>query len=448
MVYFNLAIFIILLLFLAYLHLHFKQWSLSRKVLIGLILGVIFGSLMQLFYGYHDSVIAESMQWFAIVGNGYVKLLQMIVMPLIFISILSAISKLHQNAASLGKMSFSVIFILLATTFIAACIAIAVTLMFDLTSKGLINGIAEQQRFSQLLGNQHKVLTDLSAPQLILAFIPSNPFGDLAKLSSTSIIGVVIFSTFLGISALKLLKDNPESGSKIIVGIDVVQQWIMKLVRLVMQLTPYGVFALMLSLSSSSDLQSILKLGVFIVASYVAIILMFIVHGLIILASGGSFVGYFKKISSVMAFAFTSRSSAASIPLNIETQVNQFKVPESIAGFAASFGATIGQNGCAGIYPAMLAVMVAIGMGIPIDFHFMVILVCVVTLSSIGVAGVGGGATFAALMVLPILGLPIEIVALLVSIEPLIDMGRTALNVSGSMVSGIVTSKILKEQTV
>lgn len=442
MIFLNLAIFMLFLFFLGYLQFHFKTWSLSRRVFIGLILGIVLGFLMQWIYR-DPKVIHESTQWFAIVGNGYVKLLQMIVMPLIFVSILSAISKLH-NAAKLGKISFSVIFVLLFTTFIAACIAIVVALAFHLTSEGLVNGISEQQRFSQLLGNQQQTLTQLSAPQLILAFIPSNPFGDLAKLGATSIIGVVIFASFLGISALKLLKDNPLAGNKVIVGIDILQQWIMKLVRLVMQLTPYGVFALMLSLSATSDLQSILRLGSFIIASYVAIGAMFLVHAFFIFCTGGSFFGYFKKIGAVMAFSFTSRSSAASIPLNIETQMNQFKVPESIASFAASFGATIGQNGCAGIYPAMLAVMVAVGMGIPVDFHFMIILVCIVTLSSIGVAGVGGGATFSALMVLPMLGLPIEIVALLVSIEPLIDMGRTALNVSGSMTAGIVTSKWIK----
>lgn len=444
MVYLNLAIFLIILGIMAYLHFHFKAWSLAKKVFIGLALGILFGFIMQFVYRDSMDVIKESTQWFAIVGSGYVKLLQMIVMPLIFISILSAISKLHQSASALGKISLSVISILLITTFIAACVGVIVTLTFHLTSDGLVNGITEQQRFAYLLGNQNKVLTQMNTPELILAFIPSNPFGDLAKMSATSIIGVVIFAIFLGIAALKLLKENSEAGHKVIAGIEIFQQWIMTLVRLVMQLTPYGVFALMLSLSATSDLQSILRLGLFIIASYVAIAIMFLIHGFFIFCSGGSFLGYFKKIGAVMAFAFTSRSSAASIPLNIETQMKQFNVPESIAGFSASFGATIGQNGCAGIYPAMLAVMVATGMGIPIDFHFMIILVCIVTLSSIGVAGVGGGATFAALMVLPMLGLPIEIVALLVSIEPLIDMGRTALNVSDSMVSGIVTSRILK----
>ncbi|HBV40702.1 MAG TPA: L-cystine transporter, partial [Erwinia sp.] len=134
------------------------------------------------------------------------------------------------------------------------------------------------------------------------------------------------------------------------------------------------------------------------------------------------------------------------IPLSVEAQTRRLGIPESIASFAASFGATIGQNGCAGLYPTMLAVMVAPTVGInPFDPVWIATLVGIVTLSSAGVAGVGGGATFAALIVLPTLGLPVTLVALLISIEPLIDMGRTALNVNGSMTAGMLTSQWLKQ---
>ncbi|MFO7787939.1 MAG: cation:dicarboxylase symporter family transporter, partial [Halospina sp.] len=147
----------------------------------------------------------------------------------------------------------------------------------------------------------------------------------------------------------------------------------------------------------------------------------------------------------VLTFAFATRSSAATIPLNIKTQIESLKIPEPIANMSASFGATIGQNGCAGIYPAMLAVMVAPTMGInPLDPGFFFVLIGVIAISSFGVAGVGGGATFAALIVLPAMGMPIELVALLISIEPLIDMGRTALNVSGAMTAGQVTDRLVK----
>lgn len=220
----------------------------------------------------------------------------------------------------------------------------------------------------------------------------------------------------------------------------------MKLVRLVMRLTPYGVMALMIKVVASSNLADIIKLGSFVVASYIALGLMFIVHGLLVSFTGINPIKFFKKAGPLLTFAFTSRSSAASIPLNVETQVRRIGVPESIASFSSSFGATIGQNGCAGIYPAMLAVMVAPTVGInPFDPLWIATLVGIVTISSAGVAGVGGGATFAALIVLPAMGLPVTLVALLISVEPLIDMGRTALNVSGAMTAGTITSQLMGE---
>lgn len=440
----NVVVFVLILGGLLALNRSHKQWSLARKVFIGLVAGVIFGAILQIIYGSHTSILVESINWFNVVGAGYIQLLQMIVMPLILISILSAVAKLR-NASSLGKISALTISLLLITTMIAAIIGIAMTLLFGLTSEGLTSGSQEAARLAVLQTHHLKALSNLSVPEILLSFIPQNPFLDLTGVRATSIISVVIFSVFLGIAALKLFNDDQEKGEKILNGIEVIQLWVMKLVRVVMQLTPYGVFALMAKMTATSNLHDIIKLGGFVIASYLAIGLMFIVHALLVSLTGVSPISYFKKISPLVAFAFTSRSSAASIPLNIETQTHRFGVPESIASFAASFGSTIGQNGCAGIYPAMLAVMVAPTVGIPLDFHWLLMLTLVVTISSIGVAGVGGGATFAALIVLPIMGLPIELIALLISIEPLIDMGRTALNVSGSMTVGILTSKVLKK---
>lgn len=445
LLFLNVGIFSILLLGLIYIHFHYKTWSLSRKVFIALVAGLLFGIILQIIYSANNpAIISQSVEWFNIVGNGYVKLLQMIVMPLIFVSILSAVAKLH-DAASLGKISSFVISMLLLTTLIAAIVAIIVSLSFNLSANELTSGIQEQARAIKLQEIKSNTLDNLSVPAMLLSFLPSNPFQDLAGLRSTSIMGVVIFAIFLGIAALKLLKDNQEQGATLLSGIIILQQWIMKLVRMVIQLTPYGVFALMVKMSATSDAKSMLSLGLFIIASYIAILIMFIIHGVLVMLVGESFIGYFKKITTIMAFAFTSRSSAAAIPLNIQTQETRFGVPNSIASFSASFGAIIGQNGCAGIYPAMLAMMIAPTIGIDLNLQFLVTLVFVVTISSIGVAGVGGGATYAALIVLPIMGLPIELVALLISIEPIIDMGRTALNVSGTMTSGIVTAHLLKQ---
>src|SRR5699024_6553103 len=151
-----------------------------------------------------------------------------------------------------------------------------------------------------------------------------------------------------------------------------------------------------------------------------------------------------KKMIPVLLFAFTSRSSAETIPLNIQAQREALGVENGSANMSASFGATMGQNGCAGIYPAMLAVMIAPSVGInPLSFEFILPLVLIVGISSFGIAGVGGGATFAALIVLSTMNLPVALAGVLISVEPLIDMGRTALNVNGAMVTGTITSRAL-----
>lgn len=439
----NIAVFVVLLLLLA--QSSKKQWSLAKKVLVGLVIGVLFGFGLHVIYGAGSPIIKESIQWFNIVGNGYVQLLQMIIMPLVFASILSAVAKLH-NASSLGKISFLTIGTLLFTTLIAALVGVLVTNLFGLTASGLVQGTAENARLAAIESNYISKVSDLTLPQLILSFVPKNPFADLTGANPTSIISVVIFAAFLGIAALKLLKDDAPKGERALMAIEVIQSWVMKLVRLVMQLTPYGVMALMTKMVASSNIEDIIKLGSFVVASYLGLGIMFVVHGLLLALTGVSPLKFFRKAGPLLAFAFTSRSSAASIPLNIETQTRRLGIPESIASFSSSFGATIGQNGCAGLYPAMLAVMVAPTVGInPLDPLWIATLVGIVTISSAGVAGVGGGATFAALIVLPAMGLPVTLVALLISVEPLIDMGRTALNVSGSMTAGTITSQLIRQ---
>ena len=323
---------------------------------------------------------------------------------------------------------------------------IGLTNLFGLTAEGLVAGAAEMSRLHIIQNEYAGKVADLNVPQLLLSFIPQNPFADLARAKPTSIISVVIFAAFLGVAALQLFKDEPEKGSKVLNAIDTLQAWVMRLVRLVMKLTPYGVLALMTKVVAMSNLQDIIKLGSFVVVSYIGLAVMFVIHGVILSFAGVNPLRFFRKVWPVLTFAFTSRSSAASIPLSIEAQTRRLGIPSSIASFAASFGATIGQNGCAGLYPAMLAVMVAPTVGInPLDPVWIATLVAIVTLSSAGVAGVGGGATFAALIVLPAMGLPVSLVALLISVEPLIDMGRTALNVSGAMVAGTVTSQIMHE---
>ncbi|ELV8722386.1 L-cystine transporter [Vibrio harveyi] len=437
----SLAVFIAILMFL--FNQQQKQNTLSRLVLIGLVTGSLFGLGLQLIHGEGSDVIGQTLEWVGIVGSGYVGLLKMVIMPLVLISMISAVVKLEKGG-SLGKISGLTISVLLVTTAIAAMIGILVTTTFGLSAAGLTEGARETARIAVLESRVGSV-SDLTIPQMLVSFIPTNPFADLTGARSTSIIAVVIFGVLVGIAARKLMAEKEELESPIRTFVEAAQSVVMRLVKMIMALTPYGIAALMAKVVATSSAADIFNLLGFIVASYVAIALMFLVHGLLVSFVGVSPAEYFKKIWPVLTFAFTSRSSAATIPLNVEAQITKLNVPPAIANLSASFGATIGQNGCAGIYPAMLAVMVAPTMGIdPLDINFILSLIAIITISSFGIAGVGGGATFAALIVLPAMGLPVTIAALLISIEPLIDMARTALNVSGAMTAGTITSRLLK----
>ncbi|XWY19796.1 L-cystine transporter [Bisgaard Taxon 45] len=441
MVISNLIIFSILLVLLGVIYT--RTQKLGTTVLIGLLLGILCGVLLQQFAP--ESAIKPTLDWINLVGNGYVRLLQMIVMPLVFVSILSAITRLNQ-ASALGKISLSVISVLLITTAIAAAIGIAMTYAFNLTAEGLVAGERELAAQMNVAGRVEKV-SGLTIPAMLLSFIPKNPFLELTGANPTSIISVVIFAALLGIASLSLAREDHALGERIAQGVDTLNKLIMRLVRMVIRLTPYGVFALMIKMATTAKWADIVNLGTFIVASYAAICLMFVVHGLLLALFRVNPLAYFKKVLPTLSFAFTSRSSAATLPLNIETQTSKLGNNNVIANFAATFGATIGQNGCAGIYPAMLAVMVAPTVGIdPFSFGYLATLILVVTISSLGIAGVGGGATFAAIVVLSTLNLPLALVGLLISIEPLIDMGRTALNVNGSMVAGTITNQLLDKK--
>jgi L-cystine uptake protein TcyP (sodium:dicarboxylate symporter family) len=419
-----------------------RGFSLSQRVLAALVIGAGIGLALQLIYGIASDTLAATLAWSDVLGRGYVSLLRMVVMPLILVSMTAAVVRLD-HASALGKIGGLVIAILVGTTMVAALIGIGVATAFGLSAEGLTQG-ARELAAAVTLDDRQAGLAELGLTDILLSFIPQNIFADLTGARPTSIIAVVVFGVLAGIAGLRLTADDAERGLAFRSFVETAQAVVLRLVRMVIGLTPYGVLALMLRVTASSSGEDILNLLSFVVASYVAIVIMFAVHAVMLAAAGVHPIDYFKKVWPTLTFAFGSRSSAATIPLNVDTQINALGVASPIANLSASFGATIGQNGCAGIYPAMLAVMIAPTMGVdPLDPTFVATLVGVIAISSFGVAGVGGGATLSALIVLPAMGFPIALVALLISIEPLVDMARTALNVNGSITAGVLTNRVL-----
>ncbi|HHO5504417.1 L-cystine transporter [Staphylococcus aureus] len=434
---------IVLVIFIVILHMMArKHISFAKRVFTALGIGIVFGVLLHLVYGTHSNVITSTSYWFNIVGQGYVALLQMIVMPLIFISIVAAFTKIQigEKFAKIGSLIF---IFLIGTVTIAAIVGVVYALVFGLDASTINLGNAEQARGSEI-AKQAKDLTAHTLPQQILELLPKNPFLDFTGQRATSTIAVVIFASFIGFAYLRVARKQPDHGELLKRAIDAIYSLVMAIVTFVLRLTPYGVLAIMANTLSTSDFGAIWTLGKFLIASYAALITMYIIHLIILSLLGISPIRYVKKTLEVLIFAFTSRSSAGALPLNVQTQTRRLGVPEGIANFAATFGLSIGQNGCAGIYPAMLAIMVAPVANVEIDLQFIVTLIAVVIISSFGVAGVGGGATFASILVLSTLNLPVALAGVLISVEPLIDMGRTALNVNDSMLAGTGTAKLTK----
>ncbi|NGB97162.1 L-cystine transporter [Staphylococcus aureus] len=434
---------IVLVIFILILHMMArKHISFAKRVFTALGIGIIFGVLLHLIYGTHSNIITSTSDWFNIVGQGYVALLQMIVMPLIFISIVAAFTKIQigEKFAKIGSLIFV---FLIGTVTIAAIVGVVYALVFGLDASTINLGNAEQARGSEI-AKQAKDLTAHTLPQQILELLPKNPFLDFTGQRATSTIAVVIFASFIGFAYLRVARKQPDHGELLKRAIDAIYSLVMAIVTFVLRLTPYGVLAIMANTLSTSDFGAIWTLGKFLIASYAALITMYIIHLIILSLLGISPIRYVKKTLEVLIFAFTSRSSAGALPLNVQTQTRRLGVPEGIANFAATFGLSIGQNGCAGIYPAMLAIMVAPVANVEIDLQFIVTLIAVVIISSFGVAGVGGGATFASILVLSTLNLPVALAGVLISVEPLIDMGRTALNVNDSMLAGTGTAKLTK----
>ena len=325
----NLAVFAGLIVFIAAQ----RGRSLSTQILIGLVLGAAFGLLMQFMYSGNPGVIAGTLEWTNVVGTSYINLLRMVIMPLVLVMMIAAVVRMKEMGA-LGRYGGTIVAILVGTTMIAAFIGVMMASVFGLSMDGMTEGARELAR-AEALEQRLESIQDLGVADMLIRFIPSNVFYDLTGARPTSIIAVVIFGILFGIAALLVSQEDEEKGKAIFSFVDTIQAIVMKLVRMIMLLTPYGILALLTKVVAGSNGEDIVNLLTFIVASYLAIALMFVVHALLLKLNGVNVADYFRKVWPVLTFAFSSRSSAATIPLNVETQVDELK---SAAPDCESFG--------------------------------------------------------------------------------------------------------------
>ena len=438
----NIIIFLVLMAILYVMQK--KHIDFTFRVLGALIMGLALGFLLRTLYASNIEIINKTIIWYNIVGNGYVRLLQMLVMPLIFVSITMALINI-KGESNLKKMTLSIIAVLMITTAISALVGILVSKGFGL----------DASKFQSLMGDASqgfnyedrlKTFAGKSAPQQLLEIIPTNPFSALAGFGVLPTLSVVFFSALIGISALGLKKKKSDIFEFFFKIIQTLHDVIMQIVSFVVGLSPFGVLALMTRFMASSNFESFAQLGQFLVASYVAIIVMILVYAVMLIIFGYNPIKFYSKAFSVLTFAFTSRTSAGTLPLNTSTLINEMGISEGISNLSASLAVNIGKNGCTGIFPAMVVAMIAPTLGINIfEPSFLIRLLIIILIGSFGLPGVPGGAMTAALITLSALNFPVELVAVLVAIDPILDMGFTMLNVNDGMITAAVTGKICKE---
>lgn len=268
-------------------------------------------------------------------------------------------------------------------------------------------------------------------------------------MSANNIIAVVIFAAFIGVAIRRLNQKQNEVIEPFTKWIEAFYQIILSVAMTIIKFMPYAVIALLANTIASKGMNALLSMGQFIIAIYVALFLMFIVHLIIAMLNGVSPKVYMMKGSQPLILAFTSRSSLGTLPVLIETLNKNFKIDEGIASFVGSLGANMGMNGCAGIYPAMLAVMLARMTDTPLNLSFYILLVIIIAISSSGIAGIPGSATIAISVVISGIGMGAYFPLLggIIAIDPIIDMGRTFINVSGTMVSALTVANSLEKES-
>lgn len=399
-----------------------KTGKFSYSTLTALTIGLILGAIFK-----------ENIKFLEVVGKGYISLIKMIVVPLVMVSIITSIIRL-KNLDTLKSIGIKTLGILLGTTGVAAIIGIIIGKIFKL-GQGLSFVGAE--------GFKAREIPSFS--KVLLDFLPSNP---VASVVNNQIIPIVIFSLFIAIALVIEDNKNPEKVKPFKDFILSTYELVLSITRIVLKFIPYGVFALIATAAATNGMDTIKSLINVILAVYIACILQIVlVHTpLIAFVARKNPLKFFKDIFPAQVIAFTSQSSYGTLPVTIKSLVENAKVSENIASFVAPLGSTIGMNACGGLYPAIVAIFVANVFNVDMTMYHYFLIVLTTVISSIGIAGVPGAATMSTTVVLSTLGLPIEGMAMVMAVDAIIDMMRTATNVTGSAVAALVVDETEKRK--
>ena len=413
-----------------------KKLNFTKLMILSIVMGIGLGLIIQYIAGFPSDPtkvtwLTQVSKWYGLFGYGFMDLLKMLVVPLVFVSIVRVIMNL-KDGENLGKLTVRTVIMLLGTTAIAATVAIIVGNLFKL-------GVGQE-----VLNHTDKMREVTPIVDTLRGLLPSNPVDAMAK---ANVVAIVIFATFIGIAIKRLSKKHADTIKPFVDLIEAFYKIIISVSITVIKLMPYAVVALMATSIVDRGISSILGVLDFILALYISVAIMFVIHLIIISINGINPIKYLKNVSKPLILAFTSRSSLGTLPVTIETLTDNLKVDQGISSFVGSLGANMGMNGCAGIYPALMAVTVANMSGTTMNFSFYVMLLIVITISSLGIAGIPGTATMSVSVVISGMGMGAYFPLLggILAIDPILDMGRTMLNVNGSMASTIAVANSFNE---
>lgn len=402
-----------------------EQASRSRKkltyhIILAMVLGAITGLAINFFGNATDN--GAVYQWlmsvgpdgvFQVVGRGFVALLQVLVVPLVFVSLVCGTAAMD-DIRRLGKIGVKTVGLYLMTTAVAISLALLAAII---VKPGKAFGLTAEDGFDEV-----------AAPPLVDVFINIFPRNVIDAMATGNMLQIIVFSILLGIA----LSMAGEPGKRFLAFFTDANEIIMKLVWIIMMIAPYGVFALLARTFSELGFDAIAPLlKYFFLVLGVLIMHALLTYPLLLKTmSGRDPWKFLRKMQEVQIFAFSTASSNATIPVTLQTVTRKLGVKNSVSSFTVPLGATINMDGTA-IMQGVATVFIAQAYGLGLDVTDYLVVILTATLASIGTAGVPGVGLILLSMVLTQVGLPVEGIALIIGIDRLLDMVRTAVNVTG-----------------
>ncbi len=400
--------------------------SLTIKVLVGVFLGILLGLFINLSGlngegGWINTYIVDGL--FFVVGKMFVNGLKMLVVPLVFFSLICGVCGIG-NLNTLGRVGGKSFLLYMMTTAIA--IAVAISLAVSV-------GLGKGMQFEEATSFTAKETPPLS--EVIINIVPSNP---VQAMANGDMLPLIFCSILVGISMLML----GEKSTPLVKGAEIANEVMMKMVTIIMAVAPYAVFVLIAKSVAELGLELLIQLAAYVAVLVSALLIHLLFTLMIVLKffSGLNPIMFLRKIRSAQVFAFSTASSNATIPVTLNTVTQRLGVDNAVASFTVPFGATINMDGTA-IMQGVATVFIAniYGLELGVAGYLTVILMSV--LASIGTAGVPGVGLIMLSMVFTQVGLPVEGIGLILGVDRLMDMIRTAVNVSGDAVVSSIVAK-------